>query len=135
MGKYDDMLHMEHPTSKRHPRMSLSDRAAQFSPFAALTGHNAAIRETARLTDSRIELAEDRRSLLNDRLQIAAAFAGTDEQFSFTYFVPDGKKDGGSYRTCTGAVRKIDPVCGFIELRDRIRIPIESVTEVSGSLF
>ena len=129
------MLCMEHPTSERHPRMSLSDRAAQFSPFAALTGHDAAIRETARLTDSRVELAEDRRSILNDRLQLAVAFVGTAEQFTFTYFVPDRKKDGGSYLTRTGAVRKIDPVCGFIELQDRTRIPIESVTEIGGSQF
>lgn len=104
--RYDDIINLPHPTSANHPRMSLYDRAAQFSPFAALTGHDAAIKETARLTEQKIELSEDTISRLNEKLQIVADHLETE--VTITYFVPDERKSGGAYVSYTGIVRRID---------------------------
>ena len=93
--KYDDIIHLPHHVSKRHPQMSLQNRAAQFSPFAALTGHEDAIRETARQTDSFAELDEDRKELLNRQLQFIKAMLAQKPECEITYFQPDQKKDGG----------------------------------------
>ena len=97
--KYDDIINLPHPVSKTHPRMSLHDRAAQFSAFAALTGHDAAIKETARLTDERWEIAEDTKEQLNETLQQIAENIDKDITVTFTYFVPDLRKSGGAYVT------------------------------------
>ena len=122
-GKYGDIINLPHPTSLNHPRMSLHDRAAQFSPFAALTGHHAAIAETGRLTDQRIEL---------DESEIARIDAALPERptVSITYFVPDERKSGGSYQTVTGEVKRIDAVSGMIQMTDRREIPIEDVFSI-----
>ena len=93
MGAYDDIIDLPHPTSVRHPRMPMADRAAQFSPFAALVGHGAAIRETARLTDRKIELTEEEKAVLDDKLCLLLDTGG---EAVFTYFLPDEKKDGGA---------------------------------------
>ena len=89
---YDDIINLPNPTSKNHPRMSLHDRAAQFAPFAALTGHDAAIKETARLTDERLELSDEVIMKLNDQLNMIRDNIGTEQEISITYFVPDDKK-------------------------------------------
>ena len=106
--QYDDILNLPHPTSKNHPRMSLHDRAAQFSPFAALTGHEAAIKETARLTDDKQILSEDVIEKINGQLKIIAENIGAEQEITVTYFMPDSKKSGGAYVDCAGTVRKID---------------------------
>ena len=106
--RYDDIINLPHPTSKTHPRMPLYNRATQFSPFAALTGHDAAIAETARRTDEKHQLSEDTIAELNEKLNLIAETIGTKQTVTITYFVPDLKKSGGSYVTCTGVVRKID---------------------------
>ena len=106
--QYDDILNLPHPTSKNHPRMSLHDRAAQFSPFAALTGHEAAIKETARLTDDKQILSEDVIEKINGQLKIIAENIGAEQEITVTYFVPDSQKSGGAYVDCAGTVRKID---------------------------
>lgn len=105
---YDDIINLPNPTSKNHPRMSLHDRAAQFAPFAALTGHDAAIKETARLTDERLELSDEVIMKLNDQLNMIRDNIGTEQEISITYFVPDDKKSGGAYLTHSGIVKKID---------------------------
>ena len=105
---YDDIINLPHPTSRNHPRMSLHDRAAQFAPFAALTGHDAAIKETARLTDERLELSDEVIMKLNDQLNMIRDNIGTEQEVSITYFVPDDKKSGGAYLTHSGIVKKID---------------------------
>ena len=92
-GPYDDIIDLPHPTSAKHPRMSISDRAAIFSPFAALTGHAAAIQETARLTDRRIELDEDTRTELDRRQAILLEHIGEQPEVTITWFCPDEKKD------------------------------------------
>ena len=129
-GKYDDIIDLPHPTSQNHPRMSLHDRAAQFSPFAALTGHGAAIAETGRLTDLRVELDEYEMVRVDAELQRLQELLPGRPTASITYFVPDERKDGGSYQTVTGEVKRIDAVSGTIQMTDRQLIPIADVFSI-----
>ena len=131
--RYDDIINLPHPTSVNHPRMSLYDRAAQFSPFAALTGHDAAIKETARLTEQKIEQSEDMISLLNEKLQMVADNLGTE--VTITYFVPDERKSGGAYVSHTGTVRRIDDYEHTLVMTDKMVIPIEQISEIESELF
>ena len=133
--RYDDILHLPHPTSQKHPRMSISDRAAQFSPFAALTGHEAAVKETARLTDRRIELDESEKAILDAKLQVIAEQIKLQPVVTITYFVPDEKKAGGAYLTKTGAIRRINEHERTVEFTDRSKVAIEDVIEISSALF
>ena len=133
-GKYDDIIDLPHPDSPKHPRMSLYDRAAQFSPFAALTGHHAAIAETGRLTDQRIELDESEIARVDAELQHLQELLPGRPTASITYFVPDERKDGGSYQTVTGEVKRIDAVAGMIQMTDRREIPIKDVFSVELEL-
>lgn len=127
MGAYDDIIHLPHPTSSKHPRMSMADRAAQFSPFAALVGHGTAIEETARLTDRKIELTEDEKTLLDEKLRLLLETGGTGV---FTWFLPDDRKDGGAYVTAEGTIRKIDQLAGRVILANGSAIPIEDILEI-----
>lgn len=113
--------------------MSLYDRAAQFSPFAALTGHDAAIKETARLTEQKIELSEDTISRLNEKLQIVSDHLETE--VTITYFVPDERKSGGAYVSHTGTVRRIDDYEHTLVMTDKTVIPIEQISEIESELF
>lgn len=131
--RYDDIINLPHPTSANHPRMSLYDRAAQFSPFAALTGHDAAIKETARLTEQKIELSEDTISRLNEKLQIVAD--NLETEVTITYFVPDERKSGGAYVSYTGIVRRIDDYEHTLIMTDKTVIPIEQISEIESELF
>ena len=127
MGAYDDIINLPHPTSARHPRMPMADRAAQFSPFAALTGHGAAIRETARLTDRKIELTEDEKAVLDEKLGLLNAAGG---EAVFTWFLPDERKDGGTYATAAGRVKKLDLLERRVILTDGSVIPAEDLLEI-----
>lgn len=129
-GQYDDIIRLLHPDSSKHPRMSLYDRAAQFSPFAALTGHSAAIAETGRLTDRRVELDEYELTRVDAELQRLQELLPGRPTASITYFVPDEQKDGGSYQTVTGSVKRIDAVNGMIQMADRQLIPIADVFSI-----
>lgn len=129
-GKYDDIIDLPHTTSQNHPRMSLYDRAAQFSPFAALTGHHAAITETGRLTDRRVELDEYEMARVDAELQRLQELLPGRPTASITYFVPDERKNGGSYQTVTGEVKRIDAVNGMIQMADRQLIPIADVFSI-----
>ena len=130
-GKYDDIIALPHPEPRTHPRMSLHDRAAQFSPFAALTGHSAAIAETGRLTDGRITLDESEMARVDAALQRLRGLLPQAPAVSITYFVPDGRKAGGSYQTVTGTVRRIDTVNGILLLTDQRAIPIPDIFNVT----
>lgn len=132
---YDDIINLENPTSKTHPRMSLYDRAAQFSPFAALTGHDAVIREAARVTEEKQELSEDALALLNEQLNTIRQNAGSGQTVTITYFIPDDKKSGGAYVTHTGTVKKIDEYEGAIIMADQTVIPIDQIRELHGDLL
>lgn len=132
---YDDIINLPHPTSKKHPRMATIDRAAQFSPFAALTGYDAAVKETARLTDQRIELDEYQKVSLDERLQIVQEHLRERLEISLTYFKPDDRKAGGSYLTITGVVKKIDNYERIVMMSDGTKIPIDEIFELSGEVF
>ena len=133
--KYDDIINLPHHVSKKHPQMSLHDRAAQFSPFAALTGHKAAINETARLTDEKQILSEDVIAKLNEQLQLIKENIGTNQTVTITYFVPDDKKSGGAYISHTGVVKKIDEYNHTVILTDKTVIPIEQISEMQSDIF
>ena len=128
MGKYDDIIDLPHHVSVRHPQMSMIDRAAQFSAFKALTGLEDDLAETARVTDSRIELSEQELSILNEKFtQICQK---EHPIVKVTYFVPDLFKDGGRYETITGTVKRIDPYEKFLIFTDRTTIKITDITDI-----
>ena len=133
--KYDDIIGLPHHVSATRPRMSMIDRAAQFSPFAALTGYDAAIKETGRLTDQRIELSEDSRAALDRKQQILLDNIRERPDVSITYFIPDERKDGGSYVTVTGNVKKIDDYQRLLILTDRAQIPLDEIVDIESELF
>lgn len=130
MSNYDDILNLPHPTSKTHPRMSRQDRAAQFSPFAALTGYEAVVKETARLTEERPVLTEDEVAELDIQLRLAIEL---DAEVTVTWFRPDSKKSGGSYVTTTGRVRKADELRRILTLEDGTQISIDDVIAIQSS--
>lgn len=128
--KYNDIIHLPHPVSKKRPQMPLVDRAAQFSPFAALTGHEAAIQETARKTEHKMELDESTRARLDEELQWILYHMGEHPKAKVTYFVPDEKKFGGSYATCTDSVKKIDCYKREIHMGSGLVISIDCIVEL-----
>lgn len=128
---YEDIIQLPHHVSETHPRMSISDRAAQFSPFAALTGYGAAIRETGRLTEKRIELDENSKEILDEKLLLVAGRIKDQPDIAITYFVPDGKKDGGAYVTVRGKAKKIDEYNRAVILTDGMRIPVADIIEIA----
>lgn len=108
-SQYEDMLYLKRPISHNHPPMDIMDRAAQFSPFAALTGYGDAVKETERITERRQELDEYEKAALDEQLhELEVQMRDVRPQVTITYFVPDEHKEGGAYRTITGAVKKID---------------------------
>lgn len=128
--KYDDIIHLPHPVSQRRSRMTNYDRAAQFAPFAALTGYDAAVAETARLTDSRIELTEDKKQLLDEKLHLLLDMADHPPAVRITRFIPDERKAGGSYETVTCKVASVDTYEGCVVLTDKRRIPIADISDI-----
>lgn len=127
---YDDIIDLPHPEPQIHPRMPLHDRAAQFSPFAALTGHSDAIAETGRLTDSRVILDEYEMARVDDALQRLQELLPQKPMATITYFVPDGRKAGGAYQTISGTVKRIDTVNGILLLTDQHMISITDIFDV-----
>lgn len=133
--EYDDILNMPYPNpeiEKDFPDEIL--RAAQFAPFAALTGHDEAIEETARLTDSKIELDEYQKAELNDKIQILNN-SDLDEEVMITYFVPDKRKSGGAYITKRGIVVKVREYEKDVVMDDDIEIPIDDIFAIEGNQF
>ena len=126
---YDDILELPHPVSSRHAPMSLTDRGAQFSPFAALTGFDAAIDETGRLTEIRIEISEEERERLNRKLQELQQ-QDLDPEVTVTFFLPDERKEGGAYIRVTGKLGRIDRLSQQIILDDGRQIPMEDLVEI-----
>lgn len=129
---YDDILYLPHPTSRTHPRMSRQDRAAQFSPFAALTGYEDTVKETARLTEERPILTEDEMAELDTRLRLAMELGA---EVTVTWFRPDSRKSGGTCVTATGRIRKADEIQRILTMEDGIKIPIQEITAVDSSIF
>lgn len=135
MGNYDDIINLPHHESTKHPRMSALNRAAQFSPFAALTGHEAAISETARLTNTRLELDEDRKEELDECLQMIREHISLEPEVAITYFVPDTQKEGGSYLQVIGVIKKLDDIEHKILMKNGTVIPINDIYEVESTIF
>lgn len=129
-GKYDDIIDLPHPTSKKHPRMSRQNRAAQFSPFAALTGYDAAIRETARITEDRRELSEDAVVELNYKISLLQQEQAGMKKIKVIYFRQDTTKDGGAYRKEDGDFKRIKSNEGILELTNGIQIPLEDIFKI-----
>jgi hypothetical protein len=124
---YDDIIDLPHHQSAKHPHMSMADRAAQFSSFAALTGHGAAIQETARLTHRKIELDEDEKNALGETLRALIEQLDQHPEATITYFLPDPKKDGGAYVTVTGQLKKADTLAKIITLENGTAIPMDCI--------
>ena len=125
-GPYDDIIDLPHPTSERHPRMPMANRAAQFSPFAALSGYDDAVKETARLTDGKIDLTEEEKSILDARLQRLTP----GENAAIIYFQPDARKQGGAYLTVSGQVKRIDREAGEVVLTSGRRLRAEDIADI-----
>lgn len=130
-SKYNDIINLPHPVSLNHPQMNIGDRAAQFSPFAALTGYEEAILETARITKSKVELDESQKAALDEKLQLLCAHIQEHPTVEITYFQQDLTKAGGAYRTVFGSVKKIDRYRGVVVLADDVRIPMEDIVAMS----
>ena len=134
-GKYDEIMGLPHHVSRTRPQMPMSDRAAQFAPFAALTGYDAAIKETGRLTDERIELDVEALSALDMKYQLLMEALDEAPEVTITYFQPDERKAGGKYVSAVGTVKKIDDFERRITMRDGTRIPMDDVLSIDGELF
>ena len=133
--KYEDILNLPHHVSKTRPQMPMSDRAAQFAPFAALTGYDSAIKETGRLTDEKIEIDEEALTALNMRYQLLIDALDEEPEVEITYFKPDERKAGGEYVTATGAGIKVDDFERLITMQDGTKIPMDDVLSIDGELF
>lgn len=133
--KYDDIIDLPHYQSKKRKHMSMADRAAQFAPFAALTGYDEAVKETARQTEDRIETDEYEKAALNNKLLFLQEQLDKKLEISITYFKPDKRKEGGAYVTKTGAVKKINEYEHIIFMEDNTKIPIHEILCVEGELF
>ena len=128
--KYGDIIDMPHPESKKHHRMSDKNRAAQFAPFAALTGHTEALDETVRLTEEEILLSEDMLNILNEKMKLLIENIGGDTPAKITYFKPDKRKSGGEYITHTGIVTKFDEYEHMIVFDDKTIVPIKCIADI-----
>jgi hypothetical protein len=134
MNNYDDIIDLSRPKSS-HPHLGIDSRAAQFAPFAALTGYDDQVKETARLTDRRIDIDDELRELLNKKINYIEMNLKDKPSVSFTYFIPDETKDGGKYITTTGIVKRIDSVNGIIKLTNNSIIQMSEIINIFGELF
>lgn len=130
-GRYDDIIHLPHHVSSDRKRMSMTDRAAQFSPFAALVGYDAAIQETGRLTDRQFEFAADGKALLDETLCALSEQVSRQPEVTITYFVPDVRKSGGAYKEIRGKIKKIDPQEQILLLTDGTVVSFDRIYEIT----
>ena len=132
---YEDIINLPYHVSKTRPQMSMLDRAAQFSPFAALTGYDAAIKETGRLTDEKIELDEESLNILNMKFQVLVDSLADEPEVTFTYFKPDERKAGGAYIEVTGKVKKVDDFERVIVMQNGTKMPMDDILNIEGEIF
>lgn len=135
MSGYEDILNLPHPVSKKHPQMSVHSRAAQFSPFAALTGYDSAIRETARQTDRRVELSDDERAEIGEGLRLLRDRSGERPEAAFVIFVPDAHKSGGEYVSLTARVKRVDELARRVILADGREISFGDIRKIDSGAF
>ena len=134
-SEYDDIIHLPRHASANRPQMSIENRAAQLSPFAALTGHDVAVKETARLTDEKTELSEGMIAELDMKLGILIDGIAEQPEVLVTYFVPDGKKTGGAYVEARGTMKRIDEYDRVLVLQNGQKIPISDIIDIRSELF
>lgn len=132
--RYDDIINLPHHVSSKRPQRPILERAAQFLPFSALTGYEDAVKETARLTDTRIELEESEKDLLNTKLHVLLDNLATEPKVKITYFLPDGRKSGGKYVSKMGTVIKIDLYNRQIKLEDETVIPLDDIFAIEENV-
>ena len=135
MNKYDDIINLPHHVSERHPQLGRDSYAAQFSPFAALTGYDGIVEEIARVTDERIELDDDSKDRISYKLGIVLDHLDDKPEVTVTYFLPDKKKDGGKYVTATGIITAFDRYERIIQLSDGPRIPVDDLLDIQGKII
>ena len=135
MNKYDDIINLPHYESKTRKRMSLEARSAQFAPFAALTGYDDKVKETARRTDKRIELSDEEYNIINTKLQTIKEHIKEQPEINFVIFVKDKLKDGGKYEEVNGKVRVIDEVNEEIILVDKRKILLKNIYDINGEII
>ena len=133
--KYNDIINLPHYQSEKRPHMSIHDRAAQFSPFAALTGHDEAIKETARLTDKKTELSETTKIILDEKFKFIMEHIYDQPEITVTYFIPDSLKSGGMYVDYTGCVKKYDYHNRILHFTDNTEIKVDDIIEIKSSIF
>ncbi len=126
---YDDIIHLPHHVSTAHPPMPRTERAAQFSPFAALTGYEESIKETGRLTEAKRELDEDEKEILDGKMREIRERVKEHPKIAITYFLPDSKKDGGKYVTVEGHVKRMDLYRNILQMQDGTEIPVKEIVE------
>lgn len=134
-NQYDDIINMTRPMSGKYPQMSMYDRAAQFSPFSALTGHKEAIVETARETEGQVYLEEEAKIRLSQKLQIIKENLDKRNEVTIVYFEPDDRKSGGAYIVCTGVIKKVDEYKHNVIMEDNTVISIYKIKEIESELF
>lgn len=134
-GRYDDIIGLEHHVSKTREPMSMTDRAAQFSPFAALTGYEGVVAEAARLTDEKVELDGESVEILDGRLRLIADNIEKCPQVTITYFKPDKRKSGGKYLTENCKVKAIDTIGRSLLTDEGLKIPIDDIYGIEGDMF
>ena len=132
--RYDDIINLPHHVSSKRPQMPILERAAQFLPFSALTGYEDAVKETARLTDTRIELEESEKDLLNTKLHVLLDNLATEPKVKITYFLPDGRKSGGKYVSKMGTLKKMDLYNRQIKLEDETVIPFDDIFAIEENV-
>lgn len=132
---YEDIINLPHHVSATRPQMPMSDRAAQFSPFAALTGYDAAIKETGRLTDAKIELDDEELNNLNMKFQLLVEHLEDEPEVAITYFKADERKAGGAYLEASGIVKKLDDFERVITMQDGTKIPMDDILNIDSDVF
>lgn len=132
---YEDIINLPHYEPKYHTRMTIKARSAQFAPFSALTGYEESVKETARLTDKKIELNEGLKILINNKLQILIDNLKNNPEATFTYFIKDKNKEGGKYINVTGSIKKIDINKNIVVLTNKMVIPIIDIINITSDLF
>lgn len=133
--KYADIIDLPHHQSDTRPKMSNYDRAAQFSPFAALTGHADSIKETARLTDEYSEPSEEMKAIMNEKILFLMEQLENQPEITITFFKPDEKKQGGAYIAITGVVKKIKTYERQIQMTTGDLIPLDMIFDINGDIF
>ncbi len=135
MNDYEDIINLPHHEPITRQRMPMMNRAASFSPFAALTGYDDKIKETARLTSERIDIDDGTKEVLNEKLRIAVEKADEQPEVTIVYFLPDKKKSGGAYVTITAIIKRVDEYERFVVLTDKSTIPIDDIYDIEGDIY